>query len=96
MTENHQDNSGDATARTSILDNAFEAADWTGGDRAHTSGGHNDHRSTASSDGATDWTGFFESDREASTKQSWGDQTTATCGNSCNDFGSNSNPAKGG
>ncbi len=96
MTENHQDNSGAATASTSILDNAFEAADWTGGDHAHTRGGHDDRRPAISSDGETNGTAFFESDQEASHQQSARDHTTATCSASCDAFGRNSSPDIGG
>ena len=96
MTENHQDNSGAATASTSILDNAFEAADWTGDGHAHTRSDHDDRRMAASSDGQTDGTGFFESDQETSSQPSGGDHTTASCSASCDSFGKNSSPDIGG
>lgn len=96
MTENHQDNSGAATASTSIFDNAFEAADWTGGGDAGAKGGHDDRRSTASFDGETDRTDFFESDQEPRSQPSGGDHTTATCSASCGAFAKNSSPSVGG
>lgn len=96
MTENHQDNSGAATASTSIFDNAFEAADWTGDGHAHTRGDHDDRRSAASSDGETDGTGFFERVQETSSQPSGGGHTTATCSASCDAFGKNSSPDIGG
>ncbi len=89
MTENHQDNSGDSTAGTSILDNAFEAGDWTGDHYSHHHDGGGDHRSAARADDVAAVRDAVQRRRDFSERRSaWGNievcANGAACGKSVN------------